>query len=60
MDTILTNISQRILSTNVSLDALERKVESLQSSSDSLRNTSINLQEANVEGTSFLLISMPN
>ncbi|XP_021960938.1 laminin subunit beta-1 isoform X2 [Folsomia candida] len=50
VEALLTNISQRILSTNVSLDALERKVDALQSSADSLRNTSINLQEANVEG----------
>jgi hypothetical protein len=46
----LSNISQRILRSNVSLDELERKVDALQSSADALKDTAINLQEANVEG----------
>lgn len=47
---VLANVSQRILLTNVSLDELERKVDALQSSADSLKDRAINLQEANVEG----------
>ena len=56
MEKVVAGVSQRILLTNVSLGELERKVEGLESSANSLKDRAINLQEANVEGKQILTL----
>lgn len=54
---VLANVSQKLLLTTVSLDVLEKKVDSLQVSANSLKDKAINLQEANVEGKCALKVT---